>query len=605
LLLPLLFLVVATSTHGQGVSAATQDPMMQLMLAQPKIDVDSPVVPQASFDPSAVKPGEAAMYRVTLNALETAVDWPDTIPMPAGVTWRAGARGQILTFGGVLLVPRTSFNYRVRASGPGEIIIPEFTITVNGKPVKIPAARLEVTDTPPPGLPPLQLMLQIPTNGLFVGQSIRARVMLPGSLGGGALQSLTQVQINGKGFVVDQASARAHIETLAIPGTRATVSAFAYDLMLTPIAVGKLSVFAQGYAVGNRVINGVIMPGPGGALTQWTLVDSPPAVLDVRPLPRGSELPGFTGAVGIYSVDPPELSTNSVTVGDPVRLSVKVRGDGNLARLVPPQPPQQEAWQVFAAPLESIPPQIVQAQGFVTFHYTLIPISGRARSTPAIPFSSFDPDLAAYQNLTIPSLPISVARGTATAADLRAVVQAAKLDAEPEKEPVLGGLATAPGLVGGLLPIQERAWFPLLHLAPAGALLALWVWDRRRRFNELHPDLVLRRRALRALRHQRKLLYRAARAEDSRSFATSAVNAMKVAVAPYYPAEPTALVGTDVLMMLSDQDRSGPAGETVRQVFSSCDAARFAMGKTQAPDLLRLKGRIETVLNHLESRLCS
>jgi hypothetical protein len=383
------------------------------------------------------------------------------------------------------------------------------------------------------------------------------------------------------------------------------VNAFAYDLMLTPIAVGKLSLFAQGYAVGNRVIGGVIMPGPGGPLTQWTLVDSPQSVLDVRPLPRGSELPGFTGAVGIYSVDPPELSTNSVAAGEPVRLSVKVRGDGNLARLVPPQPPQQDAWQVFAAPVESIPPQIMQAQGFVTFNYTLIPISDRARSTPAIPFSSFDPDLAAYQNLTIPSLPITVTPGTATAAELRAVVQAAKLDAEPDKEPVLSGLATAPGLGGGLLPIQQRVWFPLLHLAPAGALLALWMWDRRRRFNELHPDVVLRRRALRALRRQRKLLYRAARAQDSRTFATTAVNAMKVAVAPYYPAEPTALVGTDVLMMLSDQDRSGPAGETVRQVFSSCDAARFGMSTTRTPDLLGLRGRIETVLDHLESRLCS
>ena len=277
LLLPLLFVVVASSSYAQGQSAATQDPMMQLMLAQPKIDVDSPVVPQASFDPPAVRPGEAAMYRVTLNALETAVDWPETIPIPAGVTWRVGARGQILTLGGALLVPRTTFNYRVRTSQPGEIIIPEFTIAVNGKPVKIPAARLEVTDTPPAGLPPLQLILQVPTNGLFVGQSIRARVMLPGSPGGGALQSLTQVQINGQGFVVDQASARAHIETLPIPGTRATVSAFAYELMLTPIAVGKLSVFAQGYAVGNRVIGGVIMPGPGGPLTQWTLVDSPPS----------------------------------------------------------------------------------------------------------------------------------------------------------------------------------------------------------------------------------------------------------------------------------------------------------------------------------------
>jgi len=408
------------------------------------------------------------------------------------------------------------------------------------------------------------------------------------------------VQLNGKGFIVDQASAHARIEAIPIPGSRANVSAFVYELMLTPIAVGKLPVFAQGYAVGNRVIGGVIMPGPGGPMAQWTLVDSQPSVLDVRPLPRGSELPGFTGAVGIYSVDPPELSTNYLSVGEPLKLKVKVRGDGNLARLVPPPAPQQSDWQIFAMPLETIPPQIIQAQGFVTLNYILIPLSDKIRATPAIPFSTFDPEVAGYQNVTVPPVPVTVAAGTATAADLNAVVQAAKLDTQIEKEAVLSGLATGTGLGGGLVPVQKRAWFPLLHLVPASALIALWSWDRRRRFLEQHPDIVLRRRALRALRRERKTLQRAARNQDSASFAATAVK-----VAPYYPAEPRALVGSDVLMMLPDADRSGAAGKTVRHVFSRADAARFDAGNPSAMELLQLKAEIDTVLDHFETRLCN
>ena len=71
----------------------------------------------------------------------------------------------------------------------------------------------------------------------------------------------------------------------------------------------------------------------------------------MRPLPREGELPGFTGAIGSFAVGPPKLATNVLRVGDPVKLTVTVtnRGDGPLARLVAPPPPQVRDWQVFAA----------------------------------------------------------------------------------------------------------------------------------------------------------------------------------------------------------------------------------------------------------------
>jgi hypothetical protein len=578
---------------------------MQLMLAQPKIDVDSQVVPTATFDPPVVKPFEPATYRVTLNALETAIEWPDKIPAPPNLDCRPGAHGQILSMTGPLLVPRTTFNYRVRASEAGRFTIPEFTIKVNGKLVTVPAAQLQSTATPPPGIPPTQLVfLDLLANSLFVGQSIRARVLLPGSLGG-MVQSLGQVQINGHGFITDQTSAHARIEAMPLGPGGKNVNTFVYELMLTPIAVGKLSVTAQGYAVGNRVIGGIILPGPGtvnGALPQYNLVDSDPITLEVRPLPPGNTLAGFTGAVGTFSVDPPELSTNRIPVGEPLKLRVKFRGDGNLSRLVPPSPPRVRDWQVFPAVAENAAPQIIQAQGSIAFEYVLIPLNEKTRATPPISFCTFSPDHAAYDDLTIPPVALTVLPGTATAADLQALVKAEKANPEEEKPPVLSGLAVAPGLGGGLLPAQRQAWFPLLHLLPASCLLGLWLWDRRRRFLEKNPGVVLRRRALRALRRERRSLERAVRARDSAKFAAVAVNAMKVAVAPHYPAEPRALVGADVITVLPEP--FGSAAKTVRRLFSTADAAFFAAKQVDTRELLELRPEIEGVLDELEARLC-
>lgn len=584
----------------------TRDPLMQLMLAQPKIDMDSPVAPAVAFDPPTVKPGQTAVYRVTLNALETAVEWPERLAAPQGLDCRPGGHGQILAMAGGLLAPRTTFNYRVSASQVGTFTMPEFTVKVNGKAIAIPAVQLQVTNALPPGaLPAQQLFLELPANHLYVGQTVVARVIFPGSPRG-MIQSLGQVQLNGQGFIVDQNSAHARIEALPLGPEGGTLNAFVYEMSLTPIAIGKVSMFAQGYAVGNRVVGGIILPNPGAAanaVPQYTLIDSAPVVLQVRPLPSASQLPGFTGAVGIYSVDPPELATNTLSVGEPVRLTVKVRGDGNLARLVPPPVPQVGDWQIFPAPSDSTPPQILQAQGHVTFSYTLIPLSEKARSTPALPFCAFDPERGVYTDLTIPGLGVTVLPGHVSTADLRSVIRAEKLDHEAEKEPVLSGLAVSPGLAFGLVPVQQRLWFPLLHLAPAGALLALWLWDRRRKFLEQHPGIVLRRRALRALRRERRSLHRAATAGDGSTFAATAVNAMKIAVAPHYPAEPRALVGADVLSVLPEPERSGPRGKVVRELFSRMDATQFAKSPAAPSEVLDCRAQVEEVLDDLETRL--
>jgi hypothetical protein len=250
-------------------------------------------------------------------------------------------------------------------------------------------------------------------------------------------------------------------------------------------------------------------------------------------------------------------------------------------------------------------PQIIQAQSFVTFNYTMIPLTDSARETPALLFCAFDAERGTYVDLTVPSVPVSVKRGSGNASDLRAVLQAQDLTAEHEPEPVLSGLTPSPGLAGSLLPVQQRTWFPLLHLVPAAALLALYLWDRHRRFCEQHPEIVLRRRALRALRRQRRALAKAAHARDAATFTSCAVNAMQVAVAPYFPAEPRALVGADVLTVLPQEEQAGPRGRIVRRLFSKADALRFAADPEETKDLFKLRTEIEGVLDHLEAKLCT
>jgi hypothetical protein len=556
---------------------------MSLMISQPRIELNGPVNPAAWFDPPVVQFGEESIYRVTLNALEQTVEWPAEITSTPRLEMRSGARGEILRMGGTNLLPLTAFNYHVRASAIGDYIVPQFTVHVHGQPVTVPAARLQVVSTPvAPAQAAPRLLLGVSTTNVFLGQAVRVSVSLPGSPGGG-IQSLGQVQFNGQGFIVDQGAGSQRFAPVSRGG--ANVPAFVHETLITPIAGGKLTLFAQAFTAGMH-FSGPITLSPGVTLPagppQYTLLESEPIELDARPLPREGELPGFTGAIGTFTVEPPKLATNVLRVGDPVKLTVTVRGSNNLGRLVPPPPAAVRDWQVLAAAADATPPQLVQARGFVSFAYTFIPLTQSAHATPAIPFSCFDPERGAYADLTIPPVPVSV-NSNNVAADLSLLLQPGPGATEPEKELRLSGLAASPGWSAfKLVPLQRRAWFPLLQLVPATAFMGLWGWDRRRRFLEQHPDVILRRRARRALHREWRALRRAARAGDAPRFAAAAVNAMRVACAPHYPAEPRALVGSDVIEVLTTPIFAAPRsadfsrlGGTVSPI-SNRQAADFA-----------------------------
>jgi hypothetical protein len=153
-----------------------------------------------------------------------------------------------------------------------------------------------------------------------------------------------------------------------------------------------------------------------------------------------------------------------------------------------------------------------------------------------------------------------------------------------------------------LKPLQLRGWFVGWQLAPLAGFSALWLWDRRRRYLEAHPDIVRRARAKRELRRARRQLQAAADAQDAAAFVRCAAHAMTVAAAPHFPANPGALVGGDVVAQLDNAGQNGQSAETVRQVFAAADSSYATEPQTQS-DWLALRPGVERVLQKLEERL--
>jgi hypothetical protein len=78
---------------------------------------------------------------------------------------------------------------------------------------------------------------------------------------------------------------------------------------------------------------------------------------------------------------------------------------------------------------------------------------------------------------------------------------------------------------------------------------------------------------------------------------------MRIASSPHYPAEPRALVGSDVLALLPETERAGRFGRVTRRLFTTTDAAQYATEAAESNDLLSLRDDLNKLLDQLEARL--
>jgi hypothetical protein len=562
-----------------------------IMHPQPAVDTSQfgNISAKAEFDPPAVRPGEKTFYRVSVNATENSILWPDTISLPPELRPGRAARGQFTQPDGVAFHPLTEFIYEVTPSAAGRFTISNFVVSAGGSRVEIPAATLAArADVVAP--PPQKLLLEISETNLFFGQPFHVRVISPAEPGS-PVEGLHDVQFNGGGFMADKLSTRMTITSLNLNGQPR--QAFIYEAVLTPLAAGLQTVSAQGFTVPPFSAGPVTITAGNGPIvfnnsapTTPVLLVSDDMRLNVRPLPQENVPSGFTGAIGKFFLDPPpQLSTNRIRVGDPVHLKLFILGEGDLTRLVPPAPPRSRDWEIIA----DNPPGI---------GYTFIPLTDEPAETPVIPFSYFDPATAKYVDLTIPPLPVTV-----VAEGLPTELPPLEDESESAVPMKLSDLAPSPGkTAASLKPLQLRGWFVCLQFVPVIGFIALWQWDRRRRFLEAHPEIVRRRQARRALRRKKRELQKAASAGDADAFVHHAADAMKISCAPHFPAHPQALVCADVLAQLDDAGRAGRNGETVRKFFAA-DDAQFAAAPQTESDLLALQSEVDAVLLELEEKL--
>ena len=150
---------------------------------------------------------------------------------------------------------------------------------------------------------------------------------------------------------------------------------------------------------------------------------SPAITIEALPLPDGAP-PSFQGAVGTFQMDA-RLDRSEVEVGEPIQLTIRLSGAGNVAVLAPPKLEAPGIFEVYDPDVETtLNASGRQVRGMKTFTYLLVPRTNGTFELPALRFAYFDPQAAAYRQLE--AAPMTV-RVTGTAAPAAAGTMASGL----------------------------------------------------------------------------------------------------------------------------------------------------------------------------------
>ncbi len=309
---------------------------------------------------------------------------------------------------------------------------------------------------------------------------------------------------------------------------------------------------------------------------------APGVEIDVRPLPPGAP-PSFAGAVGQFEVST-TVDQREVAAGDPVRIQVAIRGDGNTAAV---RAPEIEAPAGFDAYDPRDQREVFRGgeplRGVKTFTYTLVPQGGGRFTIPGAPWTYFDPTTGRY--VTVQTDPVEIVVQGDALGDGAAAPDpngAAGLMAESDWRRPPGRAVWLWALLGGGLA---------LPLALAGLVLAARAGRER-----LAADTPAKRHR-RAPAAVRQRLADARRQPGARAFA-EIESAVRGYLADRHGVPPGPLSGGDLEAALPD----APADARARlaAVLDACAVGQFAPGL--GPDADAVARDAEAALTGLDAR---
>ncbi len=321
--------------------------------------------------------------------------------------------------------------YRVTAQRPGAFLIPAIELTIQGQvcrtqPIRITAQKPQETED-------FKFRLELSKAQCYTGEPLvftatwyisksarnvnilipvlespdfQAIDLQPTSTG----NDLAEIPVNGKPCVAKQAKGtldgRAYTTitfSKALIPRKAGVFDFPEATAACEAAIGQDTRRRSG-PFGDPFFDGFM----GGAQTRYggVVTASNPLHLEVKDVPSQGRPASFNGLIGAYSIEATATPTE-VNVGDPITLTVKVRGGQYPdAAQLPPLESQPALAKDFKIPKEMAPGKV--DNGVKVFTQTIRAENAQITQVPPIELSFFDTDAGQYRTAQTAPIPLKV-----------------------------------------------------------------------------------------------------------------------------------------------------------------------------------------------------
>jgi len=466
-----------------------------------------------------------------------------------------------------------TLNYSgVAPDQPGEYLIPAFNLRFARRLVAVPEIRLIVSDRVAyRRTAQARAELVIPDRTFYVGELIRGAIRMRGGEEEAVVASFG-LESAAEGFTFATTAERQPLPEELGQGLQTTFE-------LTPIREGVSELALNG----TMLIQSSVSPSFGGGGRDRPF--SFRRKLTVEHVPERGRPADWSGAIGTFVAEAVQVSKDKPEVGEPIRMRAILTGSGNLDRLLTPELPSNESWDILPAQERR---RHAEEQRF--FVYTLVPRLPGKLLTPAIRFSTFDPATKRFGRIEFKPVEVVVTGNAPAKVELITTDPAAPTDAKPK--PVTG-LAPpdprrpAPLLPSAAAPLANSAAFWSGNGLLVGALLALTGLVAYFGYLAAHPEIRIRRRARAVVR---SALVAARQPGDRQSAALLMVRALQVGVAALLGAEEDAMTQSDVERALPGADRAlldGLFRRAYGERFAATAAEPAAGDDAAALELLR------------------
>ncbi|GJQ60803.1 MAG: protein BatD [Candidatus Scalindua sp. AMX11] len=330
--------------------------------------------------------------------------------------------------------------------------------------------------------------------------------------------------------------------------------------------------------------------------------------LEIKSLPEKDKPDDFADAVGNFTMDV-TAKPAKVNVGDPITVTIKIAGKGNIKTLGEPllKPEGEDDYKFYSTEAKTtITDKEAGIRGEKVFNKVIEPQHENIRATPMVSFSYFDPVIGKYQNITHEPIPISV-ENPETEIPLRFTLK----DTERTKGevkiltkdilPIMTNVDSFNNQGRGIL--KRPLFLGFIFCTPILLVLFCTYLQRHRDRLQTDTSYARKKRALPQAKNQLENTKQMIRSEKSTEFYSMLAKTLTELVADKLNLPPASLTSNNIGDTL---DRRGVPPETVvelKECLELCDHARFSSASNTTDQMESVFKRAERIIELLEKQL--